>query len=1599
MKRFHLLVAGLLITTIITATLSVPPSQTALAASPAGGPQLSKDTTVASAANGSGKELWQSVAGTPRPARAGAKPAVKPRRLGSYTLNRGGMAALLVTTPRERSAAARENPLVLSLPSPRGEFQRFVIQEAPIMEPGLAAKHPEIKTYSGRGIDDPAATIRFDLTPLGFHASVRSPGGAWYIDPYYHLDQSLYASYYGRDLPIGQDNVFVERDAESAELSVDRGYYHAADTVVLHGSGFTSDAEITITISDPEAHFAARTLSARSDALGSFDASFVADPDGNLDTHIVEANDGNASALAAYQVVRDDDPTTDPPTGDVLRTYRLALITDPGYATFFGGSANVTAAKVTLMNRVSQIYEDDLSIRLQLVANNDLLNLDTWDKAIAPNGPCGAAGCFTQPQVTGCSSTTRARFVIGQIIGASNYDIGHLALGQPGGGVANLGVVGRSNKAGGCTGIPTPVGDFYAVDYVAHEMGHQFSGNHPFNGNQLNCSGGNRSPATSVEPGSGSSIMAYAGICLTDDLQPHSDPYFSQRSLQEISTYTSSNQAAINEVQTASLRHFGGGNEVQVVTFGPGYARTATIQPLSVAINAAPSATSRGGAEENGNIATIATGNAHTLQVGDVVTISGVAVAGYNGTFTVSAVPTTRSFQYTNPIAGLQTSGGGTVTLAAPGATESGTTVTISTAAAHGRSVGDVVTISGVGVSGYNGIFTITGAPTPRSFEYTAASSGLANSGAGTMTFFSPFQVRIGGNDSALIGGGGLPYTAANIQSAINAIPGFAGSVAIGGAASTGFTVTYGGASAGVDVPNIELVSLSCGGCFASVEETNHGGASDSFQLNYNGNVSAPIVNGVNYSAAGILAALTPLLPVGATATVAGFGGGTFNNTGFQVTFTGALATTNVPVLLALQDFSAGASGFFGETDKGGAVDNKGGIITVTENAFPLPTAPTQFTIPLRTPFALTGSATDVNDDPLIYAWEQNDRGGGAGTSLLSNTKANGPLFAMFPKSGQISEADTLLYNSPGENSLTTSPTRVFPDLQQILDNNTNAETGACSAGPIAAPVPIPVKECFAEFLPTADYVGFTGVNASPLSLHFRFTARDGRGGVNAAPDTTLLLATNAGPFLVTSPNTAATWQGLSSQTITWNPANTQNAPVNTANVKISLSADGGLTYPYVLAASTSNDGSEAVIVPNVGTAQARIKIEAVENIFFDLSNANFTIQAVPVVTNSLGGGSQPVQYSDSLSPDLTITATDPDTLGKNLTASASGLPAGLSLAIVSTTDDSTLPGSRTWKVAGSTTTAPGAYNVSVTVTDDTGSAVATSFTIVVTQEDARATYSGNNLFWTSSASSTSANVTLSATIRDITAVAGDPAYDPNAGDIRNATVTFVNRDTNTAFTGCSNLPIGLVSAGDTKTGTATCNTTLAVSNATGATQYTVGIVVNGYYTRNHSTDNDIITVAQPLTSSFITGGGNLVLSNSSGLVPGTAGSKANFGFNVKYNKSGTNLQGNVNIIIRSGGRVYQIKSNAISSLGVAVPKANFTGKANIRDITNPLNPISVDGNATLQLWLTDNGELGSKDTLGIQVLNKNGGTWFASNWNGTKTVEQNLGGGNLVVR
>ena len=152
------------------------------------------------------------------------------------------------------------------------------------------------------------------------------------------------------------------------------------------------------------------------------------------------------------------------------------------------------------------------------------------------------------------------RTVLGQLIGASNYDVGHIALGVNGGGIAYLGVVGGDYKGGGCTGLPEPKGDFFAIDYVAHELGHQFAGNHTFNG-ALGACGGNIS-AASVEPGSGATVMAYAGICGQDDLQPHTDPYFSFRTMDEVDAYRANAYDSV-EVQTVSLTEdFGAGDDL-----------------------------------------------------------------------------------------------------------------------------------------------------------------------------------------------------------------------------------------------------------------------------------------------------------------------------------------------------------------------------------------------------------------------------------------------------------------------------------------------------------------------------------------------------------------------------------------------------------------------------------------------------------------------------------------------------------------------------------------------------------------------------------------------------------------------------------------------------------------------------------------------------------------------------------------------------------------------------------------------------------------------------------------------------------------------------
>jgi Metallo-peptidase family M12 len=824
-------------------------------------------------------------------ARQGGTPALALKRFAGFTLDRPTLAGRLAGAPRAGKG------IVVSLPGPDGKLHDFTLRRSQVLAPAVAAAHPEITTYEGTSVDQPATTVAADLGPMGFHASVRGGPATWYVDPYLRHSERVYASYYGRNAER-TPGTFVEREAPLGRPA--------------------------------------------------------------------------PSLLRSI------------PTGPTLRTYRLALASDPSYAAAVGGPGNVTAAKTTLMARVDQVYEQDLSIQMTVIP----LNFNT-------NGQMTSAGYSTPTPVCDDQTLNDNQKVLDKASIPGGYDIGHIVLGADGGGLAGLGVIGENNKAWGCTGIPQPVGDQFAIDYVAHEMGHEFGAEHTFNGETDNCGGGNRAGSSAVEPGSGSSIMAYAGICGADDLQAHSDPYFSERSLDEINSFVNSSPA-------------------------------------------------HGGT---------------TSQPGD------------------------------NP-------------------------------------------------------------------------------------------------------------------------------------------------------PDVH--------------------------------------------------------------------------------------------------------------------------------------APAALTIPVRTPFTLTGSATDLDaGQTLTYLWEQNDPGGDTVTLLHQQPKTSGPLFRQFGTASVMQ--DPAQYDSPGENAAGTSASRTFPDVAQILAGDTNAATGTCAANDV---------NCFSEFLPTADYAG---------PMHFRLTVRDGHGGVSSA-ETTVAVATGAGPFRVTRPAGGTALGRGEPETVTWDVAGTNLPPLSVGAVQISASTDGGKTYS-VLAASTPNDGAEAVTMPDVGNSQLRIRVQALGNPFLDVSHGNATLEYAPQVSSTAPAGGLQVQYTDAIAP-VTVSASDRDGPGSALTAVASGLPAGLGL-----TTGPAAGASRSFTLAGATTGSPGTYPGAVTVRDAPGAARSAAVPVVVAPEDATARYTGDG-----AAEGRKGTATLAARIAEIP--------DGTPGDLATAIVAFREG----ARTVCGPVPV-------TAAGTASCAARL------GDRAHTVSVAVGGNYT------------------------------------------------------------------------------------------------------------------------------------------------------------------------
>ena len=228
--------------------------------------------------------------------------------------------------------------------------------------------------------------------------------------------------------------------------------------------------------------------------------------------------------------------------------------------------------------------------------------------------------------------------------------------------------------------------------------------------------------------------------------------------------------------------------------------------------------------------------------------------------------------------------------------------------------------------------------------------------------------------------------------------------------------------------------------------------------------------------------------------------------------------------------------------------------LTPTGNNPPTVEAGPDFTIPSQTPFTLTATASDPEADALTYCWEEYDLGTAGPPHTDDGSR---PIFRSFAP--------------------VASAARTFPQLSDILSG-------------IAT---------FGESLPVTT-----------RTMTFRITVRDnhaGAGGVNVDAMRVNVRA-GSGPFVVTGPGSSTTWTAGSTQTVTWNVANTASTPINCANVRILLSVDGGNTFPFTLASSTPNTGTATIAVPNTPTSSARVKVEAIGNIFFSISLPNFTI-------------------------------------------------------------------------------------------------------------------------------------------------------------------------------------------------------------------------------------------------------------------------------------------------------------------------------------------------------------------------------------------------------
>ena len=369
----------------------------------------------------------------------------------------------------EFTAAREPKPNHLICRCRTARSARFRFEESPVSGSGLGRRNiPIFKTYRAQGIDDPAATARFDWLPTGFHAIILSPSGTVLIDPYAsgQHDQLHY--------------LLEKRRSESG-----------------------------------------RQVSCATSRIP------------NCPTY---RTGGLAPAVTS---------------GTQLRTYRLALACTVEYATAVGGNtvAGALAAEVLIMNRVNGVYERDVAIHMNIVANNNLI-IYAADN-LSCGGPCTGLRTIPIPTMMAgpCSVKTKPtsmRSSVQPTTISATFSAPAAAASRS---WLFLAVAARPAAS---RDLPIQSAIAFAIDYVAHEMGHQWGANHTFNGTAGSCGGGNRSAGSAYEPGSGITIMAYAGICGNNDLAAHSIDTFHVKSLEAIVAYSQTGNGNTCAVTTAT---------------------------------------------------------------------------------------------------------------------------------------------------------------------------------------------------------------------------------------------------------------------------------------------------------------------------------------------------------------------------------------------------------------------------------------------------------------------------------------------------------------------------------------------------------------------------------------------------------------------------------------------------------------------------------------------------------------------------------------------------------------------------------------------------------------------------------------------------------------------------------------------------------------------------------------------------------------------------------------------------------------------------------------------------------------------------------------